>query len=224
MYAHGAIMAALIKRSRTGTGQKIDCNLLSTQVASLINIGSNYLNVGKEATRWGTAHESIVPYQAFPTKDGYFTIGVGSDLQFKEFCQLIGHDELTNDEKYLTNQKRVQNRDELIGLLSDILKTKTNKDWLKIFEGSSFPCGPINSIKETFEDPHIKAIGLVETQYHPVAGEVKVVGPPVKYSDGGNAVRTPAPTLGQHTDEILKDLLGYNKEKILDFKRTKIVQ
>lgn len=216
-------MAALIKRSRTGKGQKIDCNLLSTQVASLINIGSNYLNVGKEAIKWGTAHESIVPYEAFPTKNGYFTIGAGSDLQFKELCEKIGHSELATDEKYVTNPKRVQNREELINFIRSIMKKKTNMEWLQIFEGSSFPCGPINSLKETFDDPHIKEIELVETVNHPVIGEMRVVGPPVKYSEGGNSVRIPPPTLGQHTDEVLRDVLGYEKEEILNLKKTKIV-
>lgn len=217
-------MAALIKRSRTGRGQKIDCNLLSTQVASLINIGSNYLNSGKEASRWGTAHESIVPYESFPTEDGYFTIGVGSDLQFKEFCQKIGHPELSVHKKYLTNQKRVENREELISFLTSVLKTKNNQHWINTFEGSSFPCGPINSIKETFDDPHIKEIGIVKTLSHPVAGEIRVVGPPVKYSEGGNAVELHPPTLGQHTDQVLTNTLHYSEEYISELRNEKIIQ
>lgn len=217
-------MAALIKRARTGKGQKIDCNLLSTQVASLINIGSNYLNSGKEATRWGTAHESIVPYEAFPTKDGYFTIGTGSNVQFSELCKKIGHPELTKDLKYLTNSTRVKHRNELITFLRSILKTKTNKEWNEIFEGSSFPCGPVNSLKDTFNDPHIKAIGLVQTVKHPIGGDVNIVGPPVQYSEGGNCIRLPPPTLGQHTDEILKEILGFDDENIDYLKKNNIVQ
>nr|CAH7727168.1 unnamed protein product [Callosobruchus chinensis] len=224
LYAHGAILAALLQRSRTGKGQKIDCNLLSTQVASLINIGSNYLNAGKEATRWGTAHESIVPYEAFPTKDGYYTIGTGSDVQYKDLCVKLEHPELAEEEKYINNKSRVAHRDELITTLKSIFKTKTNKEWDKIFKGSSFPCGPVNSLKETFNDPHIQAIGLVQTVKHPTAGDVTVVGPCVTYSGGDNRVRDPPPTLGQHTSETLKGILGYNDEKIVDLQRNKIVQ
>ncbi|CAH0557167.1 unnamed protein product [Brassicogethes aeneus] len=219
LYAHGAIMAALIKRTKTKCGQKIDCNLLSTQVASLINIGSNYLNANKEASRWGTAHESIVPYEAFPTKDGYFTIGTGSDKQFKDFCERINKPELSENKKFLTNKLRVKNRGELLKTLRECLIQKTNKEWFKIFEGAQFPCGPINTLQETFNDEHIKSIGLVKTMEHPIAGEIKVVGPPVEFSEGGNIVRNPPPTLGQHTDEILRDILCYNNEKILDLRK-----
>ncbi|XP_023012350.2 succinyl-CoA:glutarate CoA-transferase [Leptinotarsa decemlineata] len=223
LYAHGAIMAALIKRSRTGKGQKIDCNLLSTQIASLINIGSNYLNAEKEASRLGTAHESIVPYEAFPTKDGYFTIGAGADLHFKEFCRKIGHPELSDNKKYLTNMLRVKHREELISFLRSVLVTKTNKEWGKIFEDVSFPCGPINSLKEAFDDPHVKAIGLVESVAHPVAGVIKVVGPPVLYSDGGNCVRSSPPTLGQHTDEVLTDILGFSDDEVSNLRKERVI-
>ncbi|XP_060516666.1 succinate--hydroxymethylglutarate CoA-transferase [Cylas formicarius] len=223
LYAHGAIMAALIKRLRTGKGEKIDCNLFSTQIASLINIGSNYLNAGKEATRWGTAHESIVPYEAFPTKDGHLTIGTGSDKQFQELCQRLGNEFLAKSPKFSTNKLRVENRNELIEILRGILMTKTNKEWLKMFENSSFPCGPVNNLAGVFDDPHVKYIGIVQTLDHPIAGKVKVVGPPVKYSGGGNEIRTAPPTLGQHTDEVLKDLLGYDDGRIKQLRSQKIV-
>lgn len=221
LYAHGAIMAALLKRSRTNRGQKIGCDLFSTQVASLINIGSNYLNAGKEAKRLGTSHASIVPYQAFQTKDGYFTVGAGSDLQFQDFCKLINRPDLT---KYKTNKLRVENRSELIAVLKKIFLQKTNAEWGKIFEGSSCPNGPVNSLKDTFNDPHIKAIGLVKNVQHPVAGEIKLVGPPVVYSEAGNEIRLPPPVLGQHTDSVLKDLLNYNEEKIRELKNENIIQ
>lgn len=224
LYAHGAIMAALMTRSKTGKGQKIDCNLLSTQIASLINIGSNYLNCGVEAKKWGTATESIVPYESFPVKDGYFTIGIGSDKHFQDFCNRIGHPELSNDKNYLTNNKRVQNREKLVSFLKEKLKTKTKKELLKIFQGSSFPFAPVNLLKETFDDPHVKEIGLVKSVNHPIAGEIKVVGPPVKYSNSNNEIRSPPPTLGQHTDEILRDVLGYNDKEILNLRKVKIIQ
>ncbi|XP_044753050.1 succinate--hydroxymethylglutarate CoA-transferase [Coccinella septempunctata] len=224
LYAQGAILAALIHRTKTGKGQKIDCDLFSTQIASLINIGSNYLNGGKEAQRWGTAHESLVPYQMFKTLDGYLTIGAGSDLQFQNLCKKIGMNDLSSDPKYKTNVLRVKHRDELLEILEKVLCTKTNKEWMEIFAGSSFPCGPVNTLRDVFSDPHLKAIDLVQTLNHPKTGEIKVVGPPVKYSDGLNEVRSPPPLLGEHTEDVLKNCLNYDEEKIDYLKRKNVIQ
>lgn len=148
LYAHGAIMAALLQRMKTNKGQWIQCNLLSTQVASLINIGSNYLNAGKEATRWGSEHESIVPYEAFHTKDGYITIGTGSDSQFRDLLKKLDLSHLEANEKFRTNTDRVKNRDELLKILREKLKGRSNEEWNKVFEGSSFPHGQINTLKQ----------------------------------------------------------------------------
>ncbi|KAI4466171.1 succinate--hydroxymethylglutarate coa-transferase [Holotrichia oblita] len=182
LYAHGAILAALIQRGKTGLGQKIDVNLVSTQLATLINIGSNYLNAGKEAKRWGTAHESVVPYEAFPTKDGYFTIGTGSDKQFRD------------------------------------LFTKTNSEWTEIFSDATFPCCAINSVGAAFNDRHVKDVGLVEEIEHSTAGKIKLVGPAVKFSSGGNKIRSAPPVLGQHTSNVLENILGYSIDKITKLK------
>ncbi|XP_030767872.1 succinate--hydroxymethylglutarate CoA-transferase [Sitophilus oryzae] len=223
LYAHGAILAALLKRLKTGQGQKIDCDLLSTQLSTLINIGSNYLNAGKEASRWGTAHQSIVPYQAFSTKDGYYTIGTGSDKQFVELCNLLGLDNLSKNPKFETNKTRVENRDELINILSQKLSSKTNDKWKEIFSQSSFPNGPVNNLTAVFNDPHVKYTDIVKTLDHPVAGKVKVVGPPVRYSDGGNEIRSAPPILGQHTADILRDILEYGEQEINDLKNSNII-
>jgi len=148
LYAHGAIMAALLQRLKTNKGQWIQCNLLSTQIASLINIASNYLNGNKEATRWGSEHESIVPYEAFPTKDGYMTIGTGSDAQFLELVKRLQMSQLAANDKFKNNIARVKNRMELLQILRDELKRKTNQEWSAIFEGASFPYGAVNTIRE----------------------------------------------------------------------------
>ncbi|XP_063702084.1 succinate--hydroxymethylglutarate CoA-transferase [Culicoides brevitarsis] len=224
LYAHGAILAAILHRNATGMGQKIDANLLSTQVASLINVGSNFLNAGKEARRWGTAHESIVPYEAFKTSSGYLTVGTGSDSQFKSLCKLMKVENLAADEKYLTNKDRVANRKSLIEALSKKFSEKSNKEWMEIFHDAPFPVGPINSVKEVFEDEHVKAINLVKNVKHSKAGNVKVVGPPVKYSNIRNDVRTAPPALGEHTEEVLTEILGYKKDKIEELKTQGIVQ
>lgn len=148
LYAHGAILAALLQREKTGLGQKIECNLLSTQVASLINIGSNYLNAGRSAKRWGTAHESIVPYQTFSTADGYITVGAGSNQQFKMLCDKINMTHLYKDLRFIDNKARVENRDILVEELKMCFVSKTTSEWLNILEGSSFPYGHVNSISQ----------------------------------------------------------------------------
>lgn len=224
LYAHGAILAALLQRERTQRGQKIDVNLLSTCCSLLINVASNYLNAGTEAKRWGTAHSSIVPYQSFKTADGYLTLGAGSDAQFVELCSRLNIEPVSLDVKFKTNKDRVKNREELINLLAKILARDSSKNWMRLFEGASFVVGPVNSIREVFEDEHIQAIGLVKTLPHPRDGSVKVVGPPVVYSEARNDARTAPPMLGEHTDEVLAKLLGYGAEQIEELRSQRIIQ
>lgn len=224
LYAHGAIMAALLQRERTGRGQNINVDLLSTQIASLINVGANYLNAGQEAERWGTSHASIVPYQTFRTADGYLTIGAGSDEQFRVLCERIGRPELTQDVRFVGNQQRVANREEIVRVLSEIMAQETNDEWLRRFVDAPFPVGPVNSIAQVFADPHVEAIGLVQELQHSQAGAIRVVGPPVKYSEAANTARTAPPTLGQHTDEVLRSMLGMDNGTIAKLREDKIVQ
>jgi succinate--hydroxymethylglutarate CoA-transferase len=214
LHGFGAIMTALYYREKTGRGQKIDCNLLSTQVSSMINLASVYLNCGIEGQRWGTAHANLVPYQAFETKDGELVIGTGSNAQFADFCNIIGKKELIADERFIDNSDRVKNREIIIEILSDVIKTKTCKEWMDLFKHATFPNGPVNKMKDVFEDEHVKAIGLVKELPHHEIGMVKVVGPPTVYSAGGNYARTAPPTIGQHTREVLGEFLGYDEKKI----------
>ncbi|KAG8180659.1 hypothetical protein JTE90_025364 [Oedothorax gibbosus] len=223
LYAHGAIMAALLQRSKTGRGQKIDCNLLSTQVSLLANIGSNYLNAGWEAKRWGTAHESIVPYQSFKTKDGFLTIGAGSDKQFKELCEILNVTQFLEDPKFQTNKDRVENRKELVSVLTKIFSSKTNDHWLKLFESSSIPCGPVNKMKDVFTDPQVIYNDMINNMNHPSAGHIKLAGPAVKYSESVNMARSPPPCLAQHTNEILSSVLQYKEDYIEHLRNCKVV-
>lgn len=223
LHAFGAIMAALYYLQKTGKGQKIDCNLLSTQISSMINIATIYLNCGIEGQRWGTAHANLVPYQAFKTKDGDLVIGTGSNAQFADFCRIINREELIHNDRFKDNSSRVQNRDELIKIISEVVKTKTNKEWMKLFKDVSFPNGPVNKMSDVFDDEHVKAIGLVKELSHPNAGTVKVVGPPTEYSLGGNEAKLAPPTLGQHTRDILSNFLGYHESKIQGLFDNKVV-
>ncbi|CAL8074588.1 unnamed protein product [Orchesella dallaii] len=210
LYAHGAIMAALLQRNLSGRGQRIDCNLLSTQVTCLVNLASNYLNTGMAAQRWGTAHESIVPYQAFETKDGrWITIGAGSNDLFAELCDAILRPDLKGDERYKTNSSRVQHRKELIHEISSIIKSKSCDEWLQSFKNCRFPYGPVNDIENVFKDPQVVHNKLVVD-----FGSCKVVGPAVRFSNSENFPRSAPPKLGQHTRNILRNILQYSDDHI----------
>lgn len=224
IHAFGAIMTALYYRERTGKGQKIDCNLLSTQISIMINVASNYLNCGIEAERWGTAHANVVPYQAFPTKDGDIVIGATSNAQFVDLCKKIGREDLATDPRFKNNSDRVVNRDVLIDIISGMTIKKTKKEWWGELRNASFASGPVYTIKEVFEDEHVKAVGVVEELPHPLIGTMKTLAPPTTYSEGGNYVRSAPPLLGQHTEEILSDVLGYSSTKIKELFSANVIR
>jgi formyl-CoA transferase len=214
MYATIAIQAALMHRDRTGEGQYIDMALLDVQVAMLANMGSNYLNSGKAPKRWGNAHPNIVPYQTFACSDGYIIVATGNDGQYQKFVEAGGRADLAFHERYATNPLRVQNRDELVPILAGMVKTKTRAEWIAQLEAVGVPCGPINDIGDVYRNPQVQARGLVTEAPHPTAGKVKLVRSPMRLSatptDGGNA----PPLLGQHTDDVLRGLLGRSPEEI----------
>ncbi|XP_051466080.1 succinate--hydroxymethylglutarate CoA-transferase isoform X2 [Apus apus] len=176
LYTYGAIMAGLLQRYKTGRGLHIDCNLLSSQVACLTHVAANYLNFKIEAKRWGTAHGSIVPYQAFKTKDGYIVVGAGTDNQFVTVCKILNLPEVSKDSRYKTNTLRVQNRKELTEILSTRFSEKATTEWLQLFEGSGVPYGPINNMQQVFSDPQVLHNGLVMEMNHPTAGRIAVPG------------------------------------------------
>lgn len=214
LYAHGAIMAALLQRERTGGGAHIDCNLLSSQVSCLTHIAANFLNAGQEAKRWGTAHQSIVPYQGFSTRDGHIVVAAGNNTQFIRMCEVLQLKELAEDPKYTTNNLRVQHRKELLHTLSHRFLQETTADWLKQFEGSGVPVGPINNIQEVFSNPQVKHNGLIQEMKHPTAGDISVPGPAVRYSSFPPSEATPPPLIGQHTVQVLRDALSYTDDVI----------
>uniref|UniRef100_A0A452I231 Succinyl-CoA:glutarate CoA-transferase n=1 Tax=Gopherus agassizii TaxID=38772 RepID=A0A452I231_9SAUR len=214
LYTYGAIMAGLLQRYKTGKGLHIDCNLLSSQVACLTHIAANYLNCKMEGKRWGTAHGSIVPYQAFKTKDGYLVVGAGNDQQFVTVCKILNLLEVSKDSRYKTNKLRVQNRKELIEILSTRFSEKMTTKWLELFEGSGVPYGPINSMQQVFSDPQVLHNGLIMEMDHPTVGKIAVPGPAVRYSEFNASKPKPPPLIGQHTVEVLKGALGYEDKAI----------
>lgn len=221
--AHGAICAALFAREKTGIGQKIDLSLLETQVSTLVNIGSSYLISGEIPKRWGTAHETIVPYQGFETKDKYIIVAVGNDQLWVRLCNILGRPELAEDPRFKTNPLRVKNRKECVAILADILKTRPRDEWLQLLNNNSIPCAPINSMDEVFKDPQVLHRNMLVEVAHPKAGKIKMVGMPVKYSKADVGVRMPPPVLGEHTHEILSEVLGYDHKRIEELKSEGVI-
>jgi len=216
-------MAALISREKTGKGVWIDCNLFESQIAGLANIASNYLIAGQEAGRHGTSHPSIVPYQVFPCKDGFIMIGAGNEGQFKKLVENVLHmPELLTDPRFANNRARVENRDVLVKIITDVLVQNNRDHWLSEFEGLGVPFGPINNIAETFAHPQAMARGIVVEIEHPRAGRIKLVAPAVSYNGKRMPVTRPPPWLSQHTTEVLTEL-GYSLKEINEFRSKKVV-
>lgn len=212
--ASGAIMAALIHRGRSGRGQYIDCSLLDIQVAALANIASNWLVADKEAKRWGTAHESIIPYQVFDAKDRPIAIAVANQKLWESFCQAIGKPEWMNDPRFESNPNRVENRKELVARIADVMAQKTCDEWVDLFVGAAIPCGPVNNMEGLFHDPQVLHRGMIAEVPHETIGTLRLTGVPIKYSETPASIRLPPPLLGQHTEEILTEVLGYTPEQI----------
>jgi len=223
LYATSAILAALIYREKTGKGQKVETSLLEAQVAWLVNVGSNYLISGKVPKRYGNAHPNIVPYQAFKTKDEYIALAIGNDSQWKKFCELAGIKELAENSKFKTNPKRVENREELIEILNKVMLKKRGEKWIKLCRDNGIPCGPINTIDKVFSDPQVLNRDMVVEVNHPSAGKIKLAGIPMKLSHTPALIKTSPPLLGEHNNEILSNLLGYDEEKILYLRKEKII-
>lgn len=214
MYASSAILAAVIHRDRTGTGQYIDIALLDTQVAMLANISSNYLCSGMSPHRWGNAHPNVVPYQTFQTSDSWIIVAVGNDGQFRNFVKAGNREPLADDPRFATNPARIQNRDALIPLLVEMVKEKTKTEWIQLLEQAGVPCGPINNLQEVFENEQVIARGIEMKVPHPTAGLMKLVRSPIRLSETPVEVRMPPPLLGEHTNEVLRNDLGMNDEQI----------
>ncbi len=214
MYAATAILAALRHAERTGVGQQIDLALLDTQVAWLANQASNYLVGGVVPTRQGTAHPNIVPYQVMPAADGYFMLAVGNDGQFARFCEVIGEPALATDPRYATNNARVAHRGELVPYLQQRLRTRPAGEWLAALEKAVVPANPVNRIDQVFDDPQVQARGLRITLPHAGGGEVAMVRNPLKFSVTPLQYTQAAPVLGQHTTQVLGEMLSMDAAQL----------
>jgi crotonobetainyl-CoA:carnitine CoA-transferase CaiB-like acyl-CoA transferase len=223
MYASIAVCAAIAHRAETGVGQHLDLALLDTQVAFLANQAMNYLATGDIPGRLGNAHPNIVPYQTFTTSDGAIILACGNDNLYRKFCEVAGRPDLATDERFVTNGKRVENRATLTPLLADVFAKKTTREWVDALETAGVPNGPINNIAQVFEEPQVVARGVKIELEHPTAGTVPLVASPMRFSATPVEPKRPPPVLGQHTDEILRDLLGLDAAAIAELKAAKIV-
>ncbi|HEY4065929.1 MAG TPA: CaiB/BaiF CoA-transferase family protein [Burkholderiaceae bacterium] len=222
MYACTAILAALRHRDATGLGQAIDMALLDTQVAMLANLGANYLTTGIAPQRMGNAHQNIVPYQVFEVADGHLILAVGNDSQFAKFCEVAGAPELARDARYGRNAERVRHRATLVPRLAALLKARTRADWLAALEAAKVPSGPINDLAEVFADPHVAAREMTVRLPHPRAGDVTLVASPMKFSATPVQYRRAPPLLGEHTDEVLREL-GLQADEIAALRHARAV-
>jgi crotonobetainyl-CoA:carnitine CoA-transferase CaiB-like acyl-CoA transferase len=223
MYSTTAVLAALAHRDRTGAGQYIDMALLDVQVAMLANLNSNYLVSGKPPVRLGNAHPNIVPYQAFQTSDSWIIVAVGNDGQFRKFVEAGNRAALADDARFATNPERVRNRDTLVPLIAEMVKTRSKHEWIDLLEAAGVPCGPINDLGEVFEHEQVVARGLRVDLPHPSGATVKLVRNPIRMSETPPEARTSPPTLGEHTDAVLRDTLGYSDETIAALRERSVI-
>lgn len=218
-YAAIAILAALRHRDRTGAGQHLDMALLDCQLAWMTYEAENWLISGQAPKRRGNAHPNIVPYGVFPAADGHLILAIGNDGQFARFCAFAGCPELAGDERFRTNSARVANREALIPLLQGITARRSRREWLEGMESLGVPAGPVYTLPEAFADPQVRARQMMVDAPHPLSPDpVPLVASPVRMGATPPECRRAPPTLGQHTDEVLGDVLGLSRDEMAELK------
>ncbi|WP_421706614.1 CaiB/BaiF CoA transferase family protein [Algihabitans sp.] len=222
MYAVSAILAALHHRTKTGEGQHIDLALLDSQVAWLSYEGLNYLTSGQVPKRQGNEHPNIVPYKVLPCADGYFILAVGNDGQFQRFCDFAGRPELAEDPRFVTNALRVRNRAELYPILEALTPSKTLTEWVEGLSARHVPSGAVNTLDRVFADPQIQQRGMrIEmADAETLKGRLALIGNPIKFSRTPVDYRYPPPRMGQHSDELLKELLDLEDAEIAKLRKS----
>ncbi|MBZ0160626.1 CoA transferase [Candidatus Methylomirabilis sp.] len=223
LFACNAVLSALFARERTGIGQHLDIALYDSQIAVLANVASNYLCSSEIPGRWGNAHKSIVPYEAFQAADDYLILAIGNDEQWQRFCTAAGVAAWAQDARFATNPQRVAHRETLIPLLYSLLSSKTVAEWLKLCAEADVPAGPVNAIDKVFADPQVGARGMLVQMPHPTLGTVQLAGTPLNLSATPAEMRLPPPLLGEHTDAILSRLCALDEGAIAELRRDGVV-
>ncbi|KAL2205507.1 succinyl-CoA:3-ketoacid-coenzyme A transferase 1 mitochondrial precursor [Sarocladium strictum] len=224
MYAANSIMASLLERHNSGEGQHLDICLSDCQVATLSNMAQSVLITKKpDSGRWGTSHPSVVPYRAFKTSDGEILIGGANDRLFGVLAQLVDRPQWAADPRYASNAKRVENRDILEPEIEAVMGTRSTQEWLDKFEGSGLPYAKVNDLLGTVNHEHVRARNMIKTVEHPSCGPIEMINSPVKYSRSSPTIRTPPPLLGQHTDDILGNVLSLEKHEIAELRKDSVI-
>ncbi|MGC8948089.1 MAG: CaiB/BaiF CoA transferase family protein, partial [Thermoprotei archaeon] len=224
LIAVNSILAAIIERSRTGHGKFIEVSLYDSAIFSMSYIAEIYLLTGKIPNKMGSAHPSIVPYQAFKCADNkYIAIAVTNEKFWENLCNVLNMKELYDDPRFKTNPDRVKNRNELIPLLEKKFYEKTRDEWLNILEQADVPCAPVYELNEVFQDPHVLSSGIISTINHNTLGQIKQLSYPVLFNNKRPEIRLPPPILGEHTLSILKKL-GYSKDQINKLKSNQTIR
>jgi crotonobetainyl-CoA:carnitine CoA-transferase CaiB-like acyl-CoA transferase len=223
MFAAQGVAMALLARHRSGRGQRVDIGMLDSATALLTYQAAIYFATARPPERLGNRHPTIVPYETFEASDGEFVLAVGNDELWRSLCGVMGLSDLADDPRFATNRARVHHYDLLKPQLAERLRTRTRAEWIALLNANGVPCGSVRSIAEVFEDPQLSARAMVEVVEHATLGSIRVLGVPVKLSDTPGEVRTAPPTLGQHTDQILRTDLGLTDAEIADLRRTRAV-
>jgi crotonobetainyl-CoA:carnitine CoA-transferase CaiB-like acyl-CoA transferase len=223
MYAAFGILTAVHARQATGRGQFIDVSMLEGQLGILSGMIGAYVADGIVPQPLGTAYGALLPYQTFSTKTRDIAIGVGSDKLWRTFCPLLGLEALTDDPRYVTNAARNANRPALITALQDVFLTKTYEEWEAILLPAGVPMGAVNTLDAVLEHPQVAARKAIVETTHPVAGAVKMTAPPVQLSDTPGSIRSPAPLLGQQTEQVLRERLAMGDEEIGRLRRDGVI-
>ncbi|MBX3661502.1 MAG: CoA transferase [Burkholderiales bacterium] len=223
MLACNSVLAALNARHTTGRGQHVEVSLFDSGLAMLANVASNHLISGKNAGRFGNGHPNIVPYTAYPTRDDMIAVAVGNDGQFAKFAEVLGHAEWATDPRFTKNPDRIGHRDALDALITAELKREGAEQWIAKLMAAGIPCGRINSVAQALAAPHAVARGMVTEVEHPTAGSVKMLGIPFRFSDTPASIRRAPPLLGQHTEAVLREELGFSDARIAELRKEKVV-
>jgi succinate--hydroxymethylglutarate CoA-transferase len=223
MLSCNAILAALNARHATGRGQKVETSLFETSLVMLANVAANWLLAGRDGGRYGNGHPSLVPYTIYHAADAMLAIGVGNPAQFARFAEALGHPEWAKDERFATNAARVTNRDAIDAAIDDALATDTADAWLAKLKAVGIPCGRTNTVAQAYDDEQAEARRMIETVEHSQAGAIRLTGIPFKFSDTPASVRHAPPLLGEHTDAILRDELGFDPAAIAKLRKDGVV-
>jgi len=223
LYAHNAILAALFHRERTGEAQCIDIALFDAQISWLANVAMNYLVSNEPPQRYGNSHPNIVPYQTFKTADGHIALGVGNDGQFQKLCDQLELPELASDARFQTNANRVNNRNVLVEILQKKFVQCTTTEWVEQLTAVGIPAGPINTVAQALAEPQIAAREMIVEVMHPSGEPLKFLGPVPKFSATPARIQSSPPLLGQHTDEVLRELLQMPDQQILQLHRQQVI-